>query len=303
MKLVASSVVRGSPQDVALVGVFLVDLEARSVQQVIDCNDATFDKRGREKGLRGIAFDNDRVFVVASDELFAYTPDFELIDSWRNPYLQHCRGIAVYERTLFIASAGFDSIVGFDLDECRFNSALHILSQGPVFGARRFDPNSDDGPIMLGKLDLRGIYCDSNGMFMTVEGGLMRFSSKLVSIVIELPPGSHDAQPFRDGVLFNDSLAGALRYSGRGEGEEDRAMLVPKRRYSELQHKDRCNDELAQAGFARGLCQVSDTIIAGGSSPAAISVYDLATNETLLSARLSNDARSAIHSVEVWPYD
>lgn len=303
MKLLTSSVARSDILDGCPTGLFLIDVNARSVQPVLDCNAAEFELRGREKGLRGIAFDADRVFTVASDELFAYTPDFDLIDSWRNPYLQHCRGIAVYERKLFIASAGFDSIVGFDLDACRFDWALHLLAQASVFGARRFDPNTDDGPIMLGKLDLRGIYCDQTGMFITAEGGLLRFTSKAVSMVVELPAGSHDAQPFRDGVLFNDSLAGTLRYSGRGEGEEDRAMLVPERRYGELQHEDQCNDELAQAGFARGLCALDDRHVAGGSSPAAISVYDLAGNKTLLSVRLSNDARSAIHSVVAWPFD
>ena len=30
----------------------------------------------------------------------------------------------------------------------------------------------------------------------------------------ELPPGTHNARPFRDGVLFNDSDADVLRYSG-----------------------------------------------------------------------------------------
>jgi hypothetical protein len=109
-----------------------------------------------------------------------------------------------------------------------------------------------------------------------------------------LPPGTHDARPFRDGVLFNDSLAGALRYSGRGEGEEDRAMPVPH--YYDVSHRDWCNDALANAGFARGLCQLSETVVAGGSSPAAVSLYDLAANRTLLSVRLSPDARSSIHS-------
>lgn len=303
MKLLASSVARGDILDGCPAGLFLIDLEAQSVQQVLDYNPAEIDTRGREKGLRGIAFDKDSVFVVAGNELFAYTPAFELINRWQNPYLERCGGIAIHERKLFITSGGFDSIVGFDLDKHEFDFALHLLSQASVFGARRFDPNADDGPIMLGKLDLRSVYCDTTGMYICIEGGLLRFTSKIVSMAVELPPGSHDAQPFRDGVLFNDSLAGTLRYSGRGEGEEDRAMFVPERRYSELQHEDQCNDELAQAGFARGLCALDDRIVAGGSSPATISVYDLAGNKTLLSVRLSNDARSAIHSVRAWPFD
>jgi hypothetical protein len=115
---------------------------------------------------------------------------------------------------------------------------------------------------------------------------------------VELPPGTRNARPYRDGVLFNDSLAGVLRYAGRGEGEEDRAMPVPH--YYDAWHRDRCNDALAIAGFARGLCQVNATVIAGGSSPAAISLYDLAGNRTLLSVRLSQDARTSIHSIAIY---
>ncbi len=32
---------------------------------------------------------------------------------------------------------------------------------------------------------------------------------------------THNAQPYRDGVLFNDSQDDVLRYTGRGEGEEE----------------------------------------------------------------------------------
>ena len=40
----------------------------------------------------------------------------------------------------------------------------------------------------------------------------------------ELPPGTHNARPFRDGVLFNDSDANVLRYAGRETDDEDRAL-------------------------------------------------------------------------------
>jgi hypothetical protein len=58
--------------------------------------------RGWDRGLRGIAFDGDVVYIAASDELFAYTPSFRRIGSWRNPYLRHCHEICVHGRKLFI---------------------------------------------------------------------------------------------------------------------------------------------------------------------------------------------------------
>ena len=99
MKLVATSVVRGSHQGESHGGVYLIDLDSREVRQTLDWNKADIDWQGRgwDRGLRGIAFDGETVYIAASDELFAYTPDFRLIGSWRNPYLKHCHEISVWE--------------------------------------------------------------------------------------------------------------------------------------------------------------------------------------------------------------
>lgn len=285
MKLVASSVVHGSRADTGNGGLFLIDLESRSVLQPIDLNSAKFKLTGdgRERGLRGIAFDGDTMYCAASDELYAFNSSFELQGSWRNPYLRYCRGIASFERKLFIVSSGFDSIIGFHLDTQEFDWALKIKSRGFDVGAHPFDPTSGDGPIMLAKLDMRDIFCDSTGMYITAEPGLLRFSGNAISMAVELPPNSHNARPFRDGVLFNDSEGDTLRYSGRGEGEEDRALLT--------------------SGRPRGLCVISGALVAGGSAPAAISVYDLAANERMLTVQISDDVQTSIHSIAIWPFD
>ena len=93
--------VRGSHQGESHGGVYLIDLDAREVRQALDWNATGIDWQGRgwDRGLRGIAFDGETVYIAASDELFAYTPDFRPIGSWRNPYLKHCHEIAVWERT------------------------------------------------------------------------------------------------------------------------------------------------------------------------------------------------------------
>ena len=108
IKLVASSVVRGTQQGQSHGGVYLIDLENQIVEQTIDWNTSGIDWQGRgwDRGLRGIAFDGEQVFIAASDELFAYTPDFQLIESWRNPYLKHCHEIAVFDRILYLTSTG-----------------------------------------------------------------------------------------------------------------------------------------------------------------------------------------------------
>ncbi len=286
---------------------YLLDLEQQSVRQALDWNTADIDWQGRgaDRGLRGIAFDGDRVYIAASDELFAYTPEFELIGSWRSPFLKHCHEIAVWERTLYLTSTAYDSILGFDLDKHRFHWAMQLQTANYRFKAAPFDPMSSEGPLMLNKLHINSVHCSRHGMYICGlnSGGMLHFNGTQINMAVELPAGTHNAQPFRDGVLFNDSQADVLRYTGRGEGEEDRAMPVPVYDPETLQHVESAEEGLARPGFARGLCVLSDQVVAGGSSPSTITLYDLAKNTVLGSVNLSLDVRNAVHGLEVWPYD
>ncbi|MDX1499104.1 MAG: hypothetical protein R3176_04350 [Woeseiaceae bacterium] len=276
------------------------------MRQVLDWNTADIDWQGRgwDRGLRGIAFDGDVVYLAASDELFAYTPDFKPVDSWKSPFLKHCHEIRVWQRTLYLTSTGYDSILGFDLDQRRFTWAMHVRKEQYRFKPIAFDPLSDEGPLMLNKLHINNVICNADGMYITGlrTGGMLHFNGSQIHMAAELPHGTHNAQPFRDGVLFNDSEADALRYAGRGEGEEDRAFPVPQYDRKSLERMDALDERLARPGFARGLCVLSDRVVAGGSSPSTVSLYDLARNERLGSVSLSRDVRNAIHGLEVWPY-
>ena len=48
---------------------------------------------------------------------------------------------------------------------------------------------------------------------------------------------------------------------------------------------------------------VSDRLVAGGSSPSTITLYDMQAQQVVGSANLSMDIRNAIHGLEVWPYE
>jgi len=306
LKLVATSVVRGSHQGESHGGVYLIDLEAREVRQPLDWNTANIDWQGRgwDRGLRGIAFDGETVYVAASDELFAYTPDFRPLGSWRNPYLRHCHEISVWERRLFLASTGFDAILGFDLDAKVFSWGMQVVKHQFRFLARGFNPCKDDGPLMLNKLHLNNVHCTRGGMYLSGmrTGGMLLFNGREVQMAVQLPAGTHNARPFRDGVLFNDTEASQLRYAGRGDGSEDRAMKVPDYPPEALLNRDTDQSGIARQGFARGLAVLTDGLVAGGSSPSTVSVYDLPRNERVLSVNLTMDVRNAIHGLEVWPY-
>jgi hypothetical protein len=304
-RLVATSVVRGSQKGESHGGVFLIDLQAREVVQTIDWNTVDIDWQGRgwDRGLRGIAFDGELVYMAASDELFAYTPQFRQVGSWRSPYLRHCHEIAVHGRELFLTSTGFDSVLGFNLDQRCFDWALHVQMRQYQAHFARYDPKGTDGPLALNKLHLNSVSADASGLYVCGlnTGGMLQYTGERIVMWVELPPGTHNARPFRAGVLFNDTVAGTLRYAGRDD-REDRIIKVPTYDPETLTHRDVDTSGIARQGFARGLCVLTETTVAGGSSPSTVTVYDLKDNEMLLSVNLTRDIRNAIHGLAVWPY-
>lgn len=306
MKLLTTSVVRGSNQGDSHGGIYLIDFEQQTVDQKVDWNTTDIDWRGRgaDRGLRGIAFDGETVYIAASDELFAYTPDFERIGSWKNPYLKHCHEIFIWERTLFLTSTGYDSILGFDLDTRQFDRGIHIDTHGFKFKATVYDPEGGDGPLLLNKMHINNVFCKEGGMYISgmKTGGILLYNGETVLMAAELPTGTHNAQPFRNGVIFNDTNANVLRYCGDDDGREDRAMHVPKYNPRELTNTDLDDTRIARQGFARGLCILSDTVVAGGSSPSTVTLYDLPNNRQLASVNLTMDIRNAIHGLAAWPY-
>ena len=305
VKLITTSVVCGSEQGESHSGVYIIDLEGQDVHQVMDWNTTDIDRQGRDwdRGLRGIAIDGETVYIVASDELFAYTPDFRLIGSWRNPYLKHAHEMSIYERPLYITSTGYDSILAFDLDQKKFHWALHIDLDRFNFKGSIYDPLDDEGPLLLDKLHLNNVHTNDNGMYIcgTKSGGMLHFNGEAINMSTTLPEGTHNAQPYRDGVLFNDTNADAVRYASRS-GEEDRALKVPEYDPADIENKGIDEASVARQGFGRGLCVINDRIVAAGSSPATISLHDLQESKTLLSVNLSMDIRTEIHGLEIWPF-
>lgn len=285
---------------------YLVDLDEQTVDQVIDWNTVDIDWQGRgaDRGLRGIAFDDETIYIAASDELFAYDPSFRSIGSWRCAHLKHCHEIAIYERNLYLTSTGYDSILAFDLDKQEFHWALHVDIQGFTFKGATYDPNGEDGPLLIDKMHINNVYSCEEGMYISGSktGGMLHFNGKSIQMSAELPKGSHNARPFRNGVLFNDTSSDCVRYASP-DGVEDRKLGVPRYDRNALLNKDFDDLRTARQGFGRGLCVLSDHVIATGSSPSTISIHDLQANETVLRVNLSMDIRNAIHGLEVWPYD
>jgi len=301
--LIATSVVRGSQQGESHGGIFLIDLDRQQVAQPIDWNAIDIDWQGRgwDRGLRGIEFDGDKVYIAASDELFVYDHHFELIASYRCPYLKHCHEISRYERRLYLTSTGYDSIIGFDLDKLQFCWGLHIEKTVDGFRGAPFHPSGNQGPPPRNELHLNSVYCAERGMYISGRktASLLKYTGNRIKVIATLPLGVHNARPYADGVLFHDSESDAVRFESR---DKQRIFRMPRYDSELLTHTDLDDSRIARQGFGRGLCFIGNGVVAAGSSPSTITLHDFNTMKTTLSINLTMDVRNAIHGLEVWPY-
>ncbi len=309
--LIATTVVRGAQRGESHGGVYLVNFATHDVNQVVNWSttEIDFSDHGRDRGLRGIAFFGGEVYIAASDELFVFDQRFRIKRSFRSTYLKHCHEIFQLNHHLYLTSAANDCILAFDLERQKFFWAIHIaLAQdGPVGTA--YDPNGIDGPGGANgppadnKLHLNSVFADRRGIFVSGRrsGGMLHIGNKnVLNWVVDLPQGVHNARPYGDGVLFNDTSANTLRCVNR-DGTEKR-FAVPTHDPGQLTHTGRGDESEARQGFGRGLCALNERLIAAGSSPATITLYDLDAVCEAVRVNFSMDVRNTVHGLQVWPY-
>lgn len=320
--IVASTVVRSAHQGESHGGVYLVDLESGTFEQVVDYDDPSisWEGRGGPRGLRGIAFYEDEVYLAASDEIFVYSKDFRLVRSIQNEHLSVCHETYLTGDRLYVTSTGRDSVLEYDLRTRTFVMGYHVWFEGlkryynamgyrgklnaaPMPKLRVFDPNSDkDLPAWSNTCHLNSVFHKDGLVFVsgTRCAHLLQISGSKLSGHARINYGTHNARPFDDGVLLNDTREDCVRFLARNGGKD---VSIPVERYDErkLSNSSLPKDHARQA-FGRGLCDLGGGLIAGGSSPATVTVYDLNTSSVVKSINLTMDVRNAVHGLEVWPF-
>ena len=303
-KLVATSVVRGSQKGQSHGGVYVVDFDSQTVEQKVDWNTGEIDFTGRgwDRGLRGIEFTEDSIWIAASDELFCYSPEFEIVASYRNEYLRHCHEISRRDHLLFLTSTGFDSLLTFDLNLREFIWGLYLSKNGNAWVGQPFDPRSGGGPAFVNSYHLNMVHVTADGIHfsgLNTQALLALSPDMTVTEVCNLPRGCHNAMPYQDGVIFNDTASDVVRYVGRSHMAT--AVGVPVFPEDELENRGVDDSRLARQGFGRGLCVLNDGLVAAGSSPSTISIIDVLKGTRLTAVNLTMDIRNAIHGLQRWP--
>jgi len=301
--IAATTVRRGSQPGESHGGVYLVDLARRRGAHVLDWTRPTIDWSGNGggRGLRGLAVQGQRVFVAGASELFEFTPQFELCGVHASPYLGQAQAVSSFEGRVYVASAAFDAVLAYDPQSGCFEWGLQLADDAGGLRGMPFDPRRPLGPSPGNRLQLNSLYCDRRGLFVSGSSGtgLLQFDGSRILRLVTLPAGVHDACPWRDGVLFNDTEAEAVRFV---TPESNRVFEVPRYPESELAPGSFEDTALARQAFARGLCVLDAGRFASGSSPLTLSVHDVDAMKTTLRINLSTDARLAIHTLAPWPF-
>ncbi|MGD2090358.1 MAG: hypothetical protein PVH61_29545 [Candidatus Aminicenantes bacterium] len=308
-KVICSSVIRSAHKGESHGGVYIVDLETEQFEQVVDWNDQSinWEGRGLDRGLRGIDFYDGKLYMAASDEIFVYDKNFKIIESYKNNYLKHCHEIFIGDNRLFISSTGFDSILVFDMAAKSFIKGYclrrNVSNNKNKLSFESFDPNAKDGPLPGDTIHLNNVFYDKGKMFFASikEQNLfyIKTNNDKLCTYAKIPPHTHNARPYGNGVLINDTANNQVAYlSLDGQIIESFPILL----YPEKKLKmNNLPEDHARQAFGRGLCVTDDDLIIGGSSPATISVYRLGHAKVLKTINITMDIRNSIHGLEIWP--
>ena len=208
------------------------------------------------------------------------------------------------EQTLFHTSTGFDSLLAFDLETEQYVWGFHLQRPYDEWGGHTFDPRSNRGPRPVNAFHINMVHVDQTGIYFSGlhTHALLHLNSRMqVSEVCSLPSGAHNARPYRDGLLFNDTESDCVRYAGQDGSNV--AFRIETYDPNEIEFAGVDDSRVARQGFGRGLCPVGESFVAGGSSPSTVSLYDLDRNQKVGSVNLTMDIRNAIHGLELWPFD
>lgn len=316
-KIICTSVIRSTHHGESHGGCYIVDIENEEITQLIDWNDGSisWEGRGNERGLRGIAFFEKKIYIAASNEIFAFDSNFKIIKSYRNKYLRFCHEIFAYNNLLYLTSTGFNTILVFDLCKDRFirgyyiefkklgrlNKIIKRLFQSPSSLALHiFDPEKGNGPSPEDTLHINSVYVKDNIVFFSgTEMNTLQYIQKdKLEIYGYIPYGTHNVMPYDDNIVFNDTNNNQLVIL-TVEGHYLETFDIKLYNESELLMNNLPKDH-ARQGFGRGLAITKNGLIIGGSSPATISVYKRGSKRAIKSINITMDVRNSIHGLEMF---
>ena len=236
MKILASVVVRGAAPGDAHGGLYWVEPDAARWELAWEGREGIdWAGRGGDRGLRGLARGQGRIWVAASRELLEMTEDLQPVARHRCDALGLAHQIALHEGWLFVTSTAFDSVLGFEIATRRWRWGLLVRGRDADLDVHTFDPEHTTPP--LGNSVHLNQVCIAEGA-LWLSGRNCRHRIRVLNgeadIVGQVPWGTHDVRPHRGGVLYNDTESDCVCWEPansptvQGQGAATAADTRPK---------------------------------------------------------------------------
>lgn len=234
--------------------------------------------RGGRRGLRGITFFKDLIWVASCETLFGLdTQSLELRRIISHPYMSHIHEIEATDEGIWVTSTGGNGI--FLIDETQ-NPLKEIWLNGkPTEDLRIHLERERD------KFHINSVFAENGEVFFysPITGQVFRALPPPVVEVVKLETGCHNVVKTRYGWFRNVSDQAIVRI-----GEKE--IQIPK--YGK-------ETKFTKPGWLRGMAWLSETRVLIGSSPAMICEIDIHELRIVDEFRIENDVCWTIHGIYV----
>jgi hypothetical protein len=292
-KILASAVIRSNVRKRYDGGLYLVDLNNQTFEQVLNWNikNVTWKESLGDIGTRGMSFWNNLLYCCSGDEILVFDKSFSLVKRFGHPLIAGTHECCIYEDRLYIISNQLDSILVFDLKEEKFTFGYQFLLRNQqiiTFEPDKYTPERSD-LIHIDSISIKDDYFWISGsqfrylIGFPLKGGEVKFSPILYT---GKHGGSHNLQWWGNYLVYNLASRGETCCQISGETHIWKTPLTQDIVWS-------ISSDYAAAQYTRGMVLTKNYVIAG-SSPARVDVYDLDHKEPLISVEISKDIRNSI---------
>jgi len=276
-------------------------------------NDSAFwNRRGGNRGGRGVAAFGDRLYVATATAVLVYDPWLNPVGEIHNPLFAGLHEIAVDEEGVWATSTVHDLILKVDFagrtlrtwwgsESAPLQRALgyegRTLNLDLSFPRQRF-AEAYDAYCREERLHLNGVWQHEGAVYVlsSAKSAVIRILPGPEKLVLRDPrlAAPHNCVVSREGrLVLNDTKHQAVRVYDLQSGRVLRSIRTPV-------HGDgRSADQFATAGWQRGLWQVEGPLFLVGTSPAAVFELDIERARVGRVLRIDTDVRHCIHGLSV----
>ncbi len=296
MKIALTTVVRAAKAGDAHGGFYVIDYPSKEVVFHNTCAEdfAGDNERGGERGLRGIAVVDDRIYVAGSSSISILEADTlkRIASRHDRTYLDSIHEICYHDDHLWVTSTGSDCIVKLD-------QYLNVVECWHIIGVQHDSHHTVANKVKVDSIT--GLEDKIHVNSISAHNGRIVFAGSLTPLydfetleeVQDLALGgfTHNFEEYPDLVLANKTYVEKLEVV---TGYDRVFYAVPKY----MGKIEDVNDEIAKPNWIRGMAR-KDNLVFLGSSPARILVFDLDKRSFIDEIKLSSDPRCCVHGIDV----